>query len=224
MRFYIVFEHQVAQVLALENRRNRSRQRDRHYLPRLVVDSGFILGTETERSDRRVVVGSVGGAGPERDFERRFVNRDVERDVRDRPQDGAILAVRAVRLLHPASPNLALKYVLSRVLDARLVGDVGGRRGAQARFIRRPSNRLLQDWAERRAVQSFANAARLIDDDADRRVTIQRRGLTGSVARVSRHQDYDGLFRITVLVSLDLVRVVLERLRRRRGRRGRTAS
>src|SRR5258708_32519396 len=105
MRFYIVFEHQVAQVLALENRRDRSRQRDRHYLPRLVVDSGFILGTETERSDRRGVVGSVGSAGPERGFERRVLNPEVGRGVPRPPPDGAILARGAPRPLYPRTPE-----------------------------------------------------------------------------------------------------------------------
>src|SRR5258708_39474630 len=111
MRFYIVFEHQVAQVLALENRRDRSRQRDRHYLPRLVVDSGFILGTETERSDRRVVVGSVGSAGPERDFERRVVKRDVERAVRDPPQERGLISAWPAAPVHPATPHLSLADV-----------------------------------------------------------------------------------------------------------------
>src|SRR5208337_4246189 len=222
--FDVVFEHQIAQVLALEDRRHRARQRDRQYLPRLVVDAGFILRTETERADRRVVVGIVSAPGPERDAERRLVDRDVESEIGCSPPDRAILAVGAAVLFYPASPNLALEHILGGVLDARLVGDIRQRRRAQTRLIGRAPDRLLQDRAERRAVQALRNVAGLIGDDSDSRIAIQRCAVAGRIAHVGRHQDQDGLSGITVLVSLDLVRVVLERLDRGRSGRGRTAA
>src|SRR5579863_9115353 len=222
--FYVVFEHQVAQVLALEDARHRARQRNRQHLARLVVNSRFILGAQTERAHRRIVVSVVRAAGPERHAEGRLVDRDLEHHFRGRPPDRTELAVGAALLLYPTSPNPALEHVLGSILDPRLVGDIAGRRRAHARLAGRATDSLLHDRPQRRAVQAFRKVARLIDDHADRRIAVERRGVAGDFAGVGRRQDQDGLPGITVLIALDLVRVVLEGLNRGGDGRGRLAA
>src|SRR5260370_1884473 len=60
----IIFEHQIAQVLALEYLRDCARHRNRQHLPRLVVDARLVLGAEAEGADRRVVRPVGGSASP----------------------------------------------------------------------------------------------------------------------------------------------------------------
>src|SRR5260370_37394003 len=73
----IIFEHQIAQVLALEYLRDCARHRNRQHLPRLVVDARLVLGAEAEGADRRAV-GRVGGsAAPGRNAEGRVLDVDA---------------------------------------------------------------------------------------------------------------------------------------------------
>src|SRR5277367_6159174 len=146
--FYVVFEHQITQVLALEYRRHRSRQRDRQHLARLVVDARFVLGTEPERPHRRVVVSIARAPGPERHPERWLVNRNVQHEIRRRPPDRTVLRARPGSLLRPASANLACEHVLGGVLDARLVVGLLRRRRDHSRLIGRAANSSLHDWPE----------------------------------------------------------------------------
>src|ERR1039457_4868529 len=212
---HVVALDQGEEILALENSRNCARHRNRQHLARLVIDSGFVIGSETEAADWWIEVRLIVGALPEGNLEGWFIHRHLQREIRYRAPGRSEASIGPAMLLDPAFGDLGCEHVVRVWFRVASIDALIFHARVKARFLGGTRERALNDRSKRLAVEALDDVLGLIGDDADRGLAIFGRRIgTVEIARIGRKQDHYRAMRIGILVTLDLVRILLDGLDR----------